>query len=62
MAEALREVTEDEVARFERDGVVCLRGVLSEDWLQRMEGAIERVLKTEVWTPAGIVDTGDQTT
>lgn len=48
MGEAPREVTEDEVARFERDGVVCLKGVLSEDWLQRMEGAIERALKTEV--------------
>lgn len=39
--EPLRAVTADEIAAFERDGVVCLRGVLPRDWLARMEAPVE---------------------
>ena len=38
-------VTEAEVAEYERDGVVCLRGVLSSSWLRRMQAATERILE-----------------
>ncbi len=34
----------EDVAAFERDGVVCLRGVLSRAWLERMAGPLEREL------------------
>jgi ectoine hydroxylase-related dioxygenase (phytanoyl-CoA dioxygenase family) len=42
--EPLRSVSEDEVATFERDGVVCLRGVMPAEWLARMEAPIEEEL------------------
>lgn len=28
--------------RFERDGVVCLRGAISHEWVERLRGAVER--------------------
>lgn len=34
-------VSDAAVATFWRDGVVCLRGVISEDWLRRIERPIE---------------------
>ena len=40
----LRDVTEDEIRSFERDGVVCLRGVIDGGWIERMQGAMEHVL------------------
>jgi ectoine hydroxylase-related dioxygenase (phytanoyl-CoA dioxygenase family) len=40
----LRPVTEDEVATFWRDGVVCLRGVMPLEWLDRMVEPIDAVL------------------
>ncbi len=36
-----RPVTAEEIAAFERDGVVCLRGVLPLSWLERMEAPVE---------------------
>lgn len=35
----LRAITEDEVRTYEEDGVVCLRGLFDEDWVQRMHDA-----------------------
>ncbi len=32
---------EEEIATYERDGVVCLRGVLPLEWVARMEGPLE---------------------
>jgi ectoine hydroxylase-related dioxygenase (phytanoyl-CoA dioxygenase family) len=37
-------VTDDDVEAFWRDGVVCLRGVVPQGWLDRMADAVERVL------------------
>lgn len=51
MRDAAASVTEAQVAAYERDGVVCLRGVLPSSWLQRMEAAVERALER-----AGAVD------
>ncbi len=51
MREARASVTEAEVAAYERDGVVCLRGVLPVSWVGRMQAAVERVLDQP-----GIVD------
>ena len=44
MDQPLRPITEDEIATFERDGVVCLRKVLAEHWLTRMHDAVEIAL------------------
>jgi len=40
-----RAIAEDEVAAFERDGVLCLRGVIDADWRGRLGGAIERDMR-----------------
>jgi ectoine hydroxylase-related dioxygenase (phytanoyl-CoA dioxygenase family) len=40
----LRPITDDEVEAFWRDGVVCLRGVMPPDWLERMAGPVEDAL------------------
>ena len=41
----LREITEKDVATFWEDGVVCLRGMIDKDWIERMREAMERVLE-----------------
>ena len=40
-AEAI--VTEKDIVDFESDGVVCLRRVLDGDWVDRMQGAVDRI-------------------
>ncbi len=42
--EQLRPITDDEVATFWRDGVVCLRGVMPAEWLESMAGPLEQAL------------------
>ena len=37
--EPLRPVSEAEIEAYERDGVVCLRGMFDEDWVTRMRNA-----------------------
>ncbi len=39
-----RPVTDDEVADFRRDGVVCLRAIIDVDWLVAMEAPVEAAL------------------
>ncbi len=39
-----RTITADEVAAFERDGVVCVRGLLDTEWVERMRAALDRIL------------------
>lgn len=38
-------VTAEEIETFERDGVVCLRGVLPLEWTRGMEGPVEEALR-----------------
>lgn len=45
-----RPLTDDEVATFWRDGVVCLRGVLPLELLAAMEGPVEAALATPATT------------
>jgi len=40
-----RELTKDELEAYERDGVICARGLFSADWIERMSGAIDRVVE-----------------
>lgn len=37
----LRAVTEDEIAAYERDGAACLRGMFDQDWIARMQRAVD---------------------
>lgn len=39
----VREITDDEVEAFQRDGVVPLRGVLPLDWVDRLRAAMQEV-------------------
>jgi hypothetical protein len=43
-ASPLREVTDDEVDAFRRDGVVLLRGVLPLSWVDALDGPVDRVV------------------
>lgn len=37
----LREITEDEIATYEKDGVVCLRGMFDADWIDWLRAAAD---------------------
>lgn len=51
--EPLRPITDEDVATFERDGVVCLRGVMPPAWLARMEAPIEAELRSALRAEPG---------
>ena len=40
----LRSITDEDIATYQRDGVVCLRGMLDAEWIARMQAAIARVV------------------
>src|ERR1700721_2525995 len=40
----LRPITKDDVARFHKDGAICVRNVLDSEWCARMNAAVERLL------------------
>lgn len=46
----LRPITDDEVATFWRDGVVCLRAVMPPDWLEFMAEPVETALAGSAMT------------
>ena len=37
-------ITESDVAAYDRDGVVCLRGAFDSSWIERLRDAIEQDL------------------
>ena len=39
-----RPITDDEIQQFEETGVVHLKGLFSQDWVVRMQEAVERAL------------------
>lgn len=39
-----RSITDEEKRRFEQDGVVCLRGILSPTWVEELRDGIEEIL------------------
>ncbi|HYB99485.1 MAG TPA: phytanoyl-CoA dioxygenase family protein [Candidatus Limnocylindrales bacterium] len=51
------EVGDADVASFYRDGAAVLRGVLSPEWIERMRGAIDRVLASPAPTSMEHVST-----
>ena len=46
----LRAVTDEEIATFERDGVVCLRQIVPAAWMPRMETAVEDAIRHQTTT------------
>ena len=38
------QITEDDIAAYERDGVVCLRGAFGPDWISVMQGAVDAAM------------------
>lgn len=44
MAEINRAITNEEKRAYDHDGVVCLRGILSDEWVERLRAATESVL------------------
>jgi hypothetical protein len=49
----LNPITDEDRARFDEDGVMCLRGMIDEEWLQRMRAAVDRVMNADMRRPAG---------
>lgn len=52
------EITTQQIAAYERDGVVCLRGAFSHAWLELLAAGVERNLRepgpyAKFYTPAG---------
>ena len=43
----VREITQDEISQYERDGAICLRGLFDPDWVARIQDALERLLQTD---------------
>ncbi len=41
----MRSITEDEIRTFQEDGIVCLRGLFTPDWVARMRDAAEDSLE-----------------
>lgn len=39
-------ITDDERAIYQRDGVVCIRGLVPLDWIERMRDAVDEVMAT----------------
>lgn len=42
----LHRITEDDIRAFERDGVICLRGLFDADWISRMHDASVRYMES----------------
>lgn len=38
-------ITDEQLAEFERDGAVCLRGFVAEQWLERLRGAAREAME-----------------
>ena len=44
-SEPLREITEEEVFAFNRDGAIRLAGMFDEEWIALLADAVERALR-----------------
>jgi ectoine hydroxylase-related dioxygenase (phytanoyl-CoA dioxygenase family) len=48
-------VSDEDVATFWRDGVVCLRGVVPDEWLARMDAPVEATLRSDGATDLSVL-------
>ena len=37
-------IAEEDIARYETDGAICLRGVIQDEWIERLRDATERLI------------------
>lgn len=44
-------VTQSDIDAYDRDGVVCIRGVMGKEWLERLNAATERCVKESIGDP-----------
>ena len=56
----LRDLTPEEIASYDRDGAVCVRGLFADAWVERMAGAIDQVTEnpTEYGRQVSLKDEG----
>ena len=54
-----RAITEEEIRTFQQDGIVCLPGVLDQEWVERLRDALDRVPGT--YTTRSLMWTFDDT-
>ena len=40
----IRELTVEEIEAYDRDGVICARGLFNDAWVERMAGAVDRIV------------------
>ena len=52
-------IAEDEIKAFENDGVVCVRGAFSADWLNLLESAVDTIMGDPSPLSREYVQTGD---
>jgi ectoine hydroxylase-related dioxygenase (phytanoyl-CoA dioxygenase family) len=45
--EPLNPITDEHIAQFERDGVLCLRRMFDEDWIAKMNRAVNRIMDAQ---------------
>jgi ectoine hydroxylase-related dioxygenase (phytanoyl-CoA dioxygenase family) len=57
-ARPLRPIADDEIATFWRDGVVCLRQVMPQEWLERMAEPVEQALAHPAMTDLSAMGEG----
>jgi hypothetical protein len=50
-ADQFREITEEEIRRYEEDGVVLLKGMFDQTWLKRLSEQIEGRHRTSGASP-----------
>jgi ectoine hydroxylase-related dioxygenase (phytanoyl-CoA dioxygenase family) len=43
----LNPVTDEDIAQFERDGVICLRSMFDAEWIERMNRAVNRIMDAQ---------------
>jgi ectoine hydroxylase-related dioxygenase (phytanoyl-CoA dioxygenase family) len=43
----LNPITAQDIAQFQADGVVCLRGMFDSDWISRMQKAVDRIMDAQ---------------
>jgi len=55
----LREISEDEIRTFEDEGIVCVRGVLDNEWIARMQHAVDDILDPPTKFGQNLNNTGE---
>ena len=45
--EPLNRITDEHLAQFQRDGVICLRQMFDAEWMERMNVAVNRIMEAQ---------------